>query len=77
MVAQLLAHSQSLQLQFPIQIRMMTEEETKEYHLKRLLELSSKSQGKIPQLEEPNEEQREWLERRMKAPAWTCEIWDL
>ena len=35
--------------------------ETKEYHLKRLYELSLKSIGKKPELEELNDEQKEWV----------------
>ena len=37
--------------------------ETKEYHLKRLHELSLKSIGEIPRLEKPNEEQKEWIKK--------------
>jgi hypothetical protein len=42
---------------------------TKEKHLKRLLELSEKSARQKPQLEEPTDEQKEWVIRKMKAPA--------
>ena len=38
-----------LVLQFPIQLKQMTDEETREYHLKKLFELSLKSLGQIPQ----------------------------
>jgi len=41
----------------------------KRYHLKRLHELSLKSIGQIPQLDEPNYEQKGWIVRKMKAPA--------
>jgi hypothetical protein len=61
----------SLQTLFPIQRKQMTEEQTKEYHLKKLFELSLKSLGEIPQLDEPSGEQKHWLERRMKAPTGT------
>jgi hypothetical protein len=37
----------------------------KEYHLKRLKELSEKSLGEIPQLDDPNEEQERWIEFRL------------
>lgn len=38
-----------------------------EKFLKRLYELSIKSIGKIPQLEEPNQEQKDWIKRRMRG----------
>jgi hypothetical protein len=41
----------------------------KQEHLKRLQELSEKSLGEIPQLEEPSYEQKAWIVRRMKGPA--------
>ena len=52
-----------------VQIGSKTDEETRQYHRKRLLELSLKSLGEIPQLEDPNQEQTEWLERRMRGSA--------
>jgi hypothetical protein len=45
-------------------------------HRKRLLELSQKSVGEIPQLHDPNDEQKEWVIRKMKAPRWAWEVWD-
>ena len=51
---------------YPIQVRIMTKQETKEYHLKKLYELSLKSLEKNPQQEKPNEEQ----ERKMIEVAW-------
>ena len=45
-------------LQFPIQVKVMTQKETKEYHLKKLYELSLKSLGEIPQLEEKTWQRR-------------------
>jgi len=36
----------------------------KEQHLKRLLELSEKSLGEIPQLDDPNEEQKQWMRKK-------------
>jgi hypothetical protein len=56
------------ELQFPIMLKVMTDDETKEYHRKKLYELSIKSLEEITQLEEPNDEQK----RKMKAPSWTC-----
>jgi hypothetical protein len=45
----------------------LTDKETKEYHLKRLYELSKKSIEQIPLLEEPNQEQKQWIKRKMKG----------
>ena len=41
-------------------------EDFKNFALKRLYELSLKSLGEIPQLDEPNKEQTEWTKNRMK-----------
>ena len=72
MVAQILARQM---FQFPIQIKVMTEEETKEYHRKKRCELSIKLIGQKSQLEEPNDEQNEWIENRMKSSSWTWKRW--
>jgi hypothetical protein len=58
------------ELFFPMQLKQMTDKETKEYHLKRLHELILKSLEKNPrvELEDPNEEQRQ----KMLA-IWTRE----
>jgi hypothetical protein len=58
------------------QVNKINEDETREYHLKKLFELSLKSIGEIPQLEEPNQEQKEWFERRMKGSARSSEVWN-
>jgi hypothetical protein len=42
------------------------DEEIKQYHRKKLLELSLKSLGEIPQLDDPTEEQKEWVIRKMR-----------
>jgi hypothetical protein len=52
-----------------------TDDEIKEYHRKKRYELSLKSLGEIPQLEEPTDEQKEWVLRRLKGPAWTWKRW--
>jgi hypothetical protein len=62
-------------LAYPIMIKLMTDQETKEYHLKKLYELSLKSLGEIPQLEVPTVEQLQWIENRMKGPEWTWQRW--
>jgi hypothetical protein len=60
------------ELEFPIMLCKMTDEETKEYHLKRLKELSDKSLGEIPQLDEPTEEQSKWMHFRLsRANRWS------
>ena len=51
-----------------------TEEETKEYHLKRLYELSLKSLKKTPELEKLNEEQEEWVK---KHDFWKLDLWGM
>jgi len=50
-------------------LKVMTDEETKQYHRKKLYELSLKSIGGVPQLDEPTYEQSRWVEHKMKAPA--------
>ena len=59
---------QSPNVQFPMQLKVMREQETKEYHLKNRYELSLKSIGEIPQLVEPADEQKEWVLHRLKQP---------
>ena len=46
-------------------IELPKDDEIKQYHLKRLEKLSEDSLGQIPQLEEPNEEQTEWMHFRI------------
>lgn len=41
----LLSLSRSLPLRFPIQVRIMTDKDTRQYHLKKLFDLSIKSTG--------------------------------
>jgi len=52
------------------------EDKDKEYHLKRLLELSLKTLGAIPWLDEPTDEQKEWFVRRMHGSKKSWEVWD-
>ena len=47
-------------LVFPIQV-VTDPEKIKKYHRERLYNLSLKSLGQIPQLEEPTDEQKEWV----------------
>ena len=67
-IKKFLENPSSLVLLFPIQLKQMTDEETKEYHLKKLFDLSKKSLGELPQLQEPTEDQEQWFKRRMSRP---------
>lgn len=49
-----------------VRTKQLTDEEIKAYHRKRLLELSLKSIGEIPQLDEPDYDQKAWLVRKMR-----------
>jgi len=53
-----------------------TEQKQKEYHLKRLKELSEESLGQIPQLEEPTLEQKEWVLRRLMGSEKSWETFE-
>jgi hypothetical protein len=44
-------------------VNKSNEDKIKQYHRKRLLELSLKSLGEIPQLDDPTEEQKEWMKK--------------
>jgi hypothetical protein len=46
-----------------IQVASKTVEEIKEYHRKRLYELSLKSIGKSTELEELTDEQKQWVKK--------------
>jgi hypothetical protein len=75
-MAHVLAH-QSLQVQFPMQVKVMTELGTKEYHLKKHYELSLKTIGEMPQLVEPTDEQKEWVLHRLKQSVEYWQRWFL
>jgi hypothetical protein len=55
-------------------VHFEVDDETKtkrQEHLKQLLELSKKSLGEIPQLEDPSYEQKQWVLRRLsRANTW-------
>lgn len=53
-----------------------TDKEIKEYHVKKLEKLALSHMGDIPQLDEPTEEQKRWLLRRLTAPAKTWEAFE-
>jgi hypothetical protein len=54
----------------------IVEDRDKEYHLKRLLELSLKTVGAVPWLDEPSYEQKAWLIHRMRGSRRTWEVWN-
>lgn len=56
--------------------QLIIDKESKQYHLRRLYDLSLKSIGEIPQLDEPTDEQKEWVIRKMKARQRAWEVWD-
>ena len=62
---------QRLEIQYPMMLKEMTDDEIKEYHRKKRYELSLKSIGEIPQLEEPNYEQKLWVLHKLKGSAST------
>ena len=73
------SQSRSPQIQYPIRIKLMSKEETKDYHRRKLYNLSLKSLGEIPQLEEPSDEQKEWVLFRLShretwAKAYAAKI---
>ena len=49
------------------QLLTNNDDEIRKYHRQRLLELSLKSLGEIPKLEDPNEEQQQWIEIKMRT----------
>jgi len=56
-------------------IGMITEQEAKKYHLKKILELSIKSIGEKLQSGEPTDEQKEWVLHRLEGTASTWKKW--
>ena len=51
------------------------EDEIRQYHRERLYELSIKSPGQIPQLEQPTYEQKQWIVRRLKRFHSSWKSW--
>ena len=49
----------------------MTDQELREFHRKKLYEMSLKTIGEIPILEEPTEEQKRFVRKELRG--WTCE----
>lgn len=59
-----------------IRTKHTNSERIKEYHRKRLEQLSLKSIGEIPQLDKLTEEQKLWVNRRMKDSPTSWETRD-
>lgn len=51
---------------YTVKAKELTNEEIREYHRKRLYELSLKTIGVVPWLEEPIEEQKQWVNRKLR-----------
>ena len=66
--SQRVSQSLDLTIQFPIQVRKMTKQEIKDYHLKKLQKLSEQSLGEIPKLDEPTNDQKKWILYRLSHP---------
>jgi len=49
---------------YPIELKQMTDKETREYHLKRLKYLSDKSLGETPQIGVPNKDEKKLIKSR-------------
>jgi hypothetical protein len=64
------------ELQYPIMLRQMTDEEFKAYHRKRLEKLFKKSAEQIPQQQSRNQEQKKWIKRKMNQPTECWKRWD-
>jgi len=56
-------------LQFSIMLKVMTDDETRQYNRNKLYELSLRSVGEIPQLELPTYEQKMWVIHKLKQSA--------
>ena len=54
---------------------VLKDEEIREYHLKKLYELSKDLEFVVPQLREPSYEQKQWLVNRLKGSARSWERW--
>ena len=61
---------------YAVRTKQLTDEQTREYHRKRLYELSLKTIGVVPWLDDPTNEQKEWFIQRMKGSRRSWEIWD-
>ena len=51
-----------------IKTKELTDQEIKEYHLKKLEQLAISHIGDIPQLDKPTEDQKRWVLFRLRHP---------
>ena len=49
-----------------VQVQPKTDDEIKEYHRKKRYESSLKSIGVIPSIDEPTDEQKDWVLRKLR-----------
>jgi hypothetical protein len=61
---------------YTVRTKQLTDEETREYHRKRIFELSLKTVGAVPWLDEPSYEQKAWLIHRMRGSRRSWEVWN-
>jgi hypothetical protein len=66
---------QKQEIQYPMFLKVMSDQETKEYHLKKLERLSVKALGEIPQLDEPTYEQKKWVLGRLRQSSKHWRRW--
>ena len=56
---------------YTVKAKQLTDEEIREYHRKKLYEISLKTIGTVPWLDEPTDDQKQWFIHRMKGPiSW-------
>jgi hypothetical protein len=61
---------------YVVRTKEKTIQEIKDYHLQRLQKLSEDSLGVIPHLEEPTDDQKEWVLRKLKASVKNWDAFD-
>jgi hypothetical protein len=54
----------------------LTDEQTREYHRRRLHELSLETVGAVPWIDEPTDGQKLWFIHRMKGSRRSWEVWN-
>ena len=60
---------------YTVRTKQLTDEEIREYHRKRLYELSLKTIGAVPWLDEPTDDQKQWFIHRMKGSRRNWKRW--
>lgn len=59
---------------YVVRTKLIDPREIKEHHLKRLQELSLKTIGEIPELDQLTEEQKEYVDRKMRNSSRNWEV---